>query len=209
MHLLEVEKLTGLSRKIIKLYESLGLIKPSKNNEHGVKTYTLKEVQLLKNIKFLRSIGVSLEEIKVLIDKDESLESLMEEKIKEIEIKQENLKNLKKICKNIKSNNESFNSFNLTNYEKEIELLKESGTDILGKNIERRKKLSLVFLRILMVLFLISIVVLIFLATKKEQLSVPVVLVLVAFPGMFIIGIIDTIKETVKEIENVEIKKVI
>lgn len=209
MHLLEVEKLTGLSRKIIKLYESLGLVKPSKSNEHGVKTYTLKEVQILKNIKFLRSIGISLEEIKTLIDKDESLDSLMEEKIKEIEIKQENLKNLKKICKSIKSNNESFNSFNLTNYEKEVETLKESGTDLLGKNIERRKKLSLLFLKILMVLFLISIVVLIFLATKKEHLSVSVVLVLVAFPGMFIIGIIDTMKETVKEIENVEIKKVI
>lgn len=209
MHLLEVEKLTGLSRKIIKLYESLGLVKPSKSNEHGVKTYTLKEVQILKNIKFLRSIGISLEEIKTLIDKDESLDSLMEEKIKEIEIKQENLKNLKKICKSIKSNNESFNSFNLTNYEKEVETLKESGTDLLGKNIERRKKLSLLFLKILMVLFLISIVVLIFLSTKKEHLSVSVVLVLVAFPGMFIIGIIDTMKETVKEIENVEIKKVI
>jgi len=95
------------------------------------------------------------------------------------------------------------------NYEKEVEFLKESGTDILGKSIERRKKLSLIFLRIMMILFLISIVVLIFMATKKEHLSVPVVLVLISFPGMFIIGILDTIKEIVKEIENVEIKKVI
>lgn len=209
MHIGEVEKLTALSGKTIKLYEAYHLINPVKSKETGVKTYTLKDVQLIKSIKFLRSLGLSLEEIKSINEENDSLNSVLKDKINEITQKEESLKKLKKIVKKMNSHASKISELNINKYNKEIAELKTTGVDILGENREKKKKIAIILLRILMILFLLAIVILLGYIYKKEPISLPVIVILVAFPTIFIIGIIGTVKDDIKELENSEIKKVI
>ena len=54
MKINDVEKLTGLTAKSIRYYESKGLITVQHNKENGYRIYTEEDVLHLKRIKVLR-----------------------------------------------------------------------------------------------------------------------------------------------------------
>ena len=64
MKINEVEALVGITRKNIRFYESEGLLTPRRNSENGYRDYGEGEVRTLLQIKLMRKLGVSLEEIR-------------------------------------------------------------------------------------------------------------------------------------------------
>lgn len=54
MQVKDVEKLTGLSTKAIRLYEEKGLIRVERNPRNGYRNYSPKNVQQLRLIQLLR-----------------------------------------------------------------------------------------------------------------------------------------------------------
>lgn len=60
----EVEALVGITRKNIRFYESEGLLAPRRNSENGYRDYGEGDVAVLRQIKLMRKLGVSLEEIR-------------------------------------------------------------------------------------------------------------------------------------------------
>ena len=60
----EVEALVGITRKNIRFYEAEGLLTPRRNSENGYRDYGEAEVRVLLQIKLMRKLGVSLEEIR-------------------------------------------------------------------------------------------------------------------------------------------------
>ncbi|MDO5028753.1 MAG: MerR family transcriptional regulator [Bacillota bacterium] len=64
----EVEKITGLSRKALEYYESLGLIQPAKD-ENSYRNYSQADVVKLEKISLFRNLGFSLSEIDGILDK--------------------------------------------------------------------------------------------------------------------------------------------
>jgi DNA-binding transcriptional MerR regulator len=71
MLMLTVSKLAkycGLSRTAILYYESVGLIKPCLRSQAGYRLYGEQEVAVLKKIRLYRSVGLSLRDIRMLID---------------------------------------------------------------------------------------------------------------------------------------------
>ena len=66
MKINDVEKITGLTQKAIRLYESKGLINISRD-ENGYRNYSNNDVEILQKIKHLRSAGISLSDIKLYI----------------------------------------------------------------------------------------------------------------------------------------------
>ena len=64
MKINDVEKLTGLTAKSIRYYESKGLITVQHNEENGYRIYTEDDVLHLKRIKLLRYLDFSIEEIR-------------------------------------------------------------------------------------------------------------------------------------------------
>ena len=102
MKINDVKKLTGLTAKALRLYESKGLISVSRE-ENGYRSYTQNDVEILKEIKLYRSIGISLSDIKLylfgIISKDELIEK------RKAEILRESGKNSEKykICRELLS----------------------------------------------------------------------------------------------------------
>lgn len=66
MKIKDVEKLTGLTAKSIRYYESKGLIDVQHNAENGYRIYTEEDVLHLKRIKLLRYLDFSIEEIRCI-----------------------------------------------------------------------------------------------------------------------------------------------
>ena len=66
MKINEVEKITGLTKKAIRLYEDRGLITVCRS-ENGYRDYSENDVTILEKIKLLRTAGVSITDIKLLL----------------------------------------------------------------------------------------------------------------------------------------------
>ena len=100
MRINRVEKITGLTAKAIRLYESKGLISVSRK-ENGYRHYTDENIEALKQIKLFRSVGVAISDIKLYLFGVVTIEELMEKR--RAEIQKESGKNSEKyrICEAI------------------------------------------------------------------------------------------------------------
>ena len=83
MKINEIEKITGLTQKAIRLYESKGLINVSRE-ENGYRNYTEKDAETLKTVKLLRSVGTSIPDIKLYLFGVISLKELTDKRMCEI-----------------------------------------------------------------------------------------------------------------------------
>lgn len=70
MTIKDAEKLTGLTAKSIRLYESKGLITVERNSENDYRDYTEENIKQLKRIKIYRYFNFSIEEIRGLLSDD-------------------------------------------------------------------------------------------------------------------------------------------
>ena len=83
MRINDVERITGLSQKAIRLYESKGLIVISRD-DNGYRNYTDENINALKKIKLLRSAGVSIADIKLLLFGVMNIDEVMNKRKSEI-----------------------------------------------------------------------------------------------------------------------------
>lgn len=64
----EAEKASGISAKMIRYYESIGLIDAASRTASGYRVYSDHDVHNLRFIRQCRDLGLSLERIKLLLD---------------------------------------------------------------------------------------------------------------------------------------------
>lgn len=67
MNIGEVAKQSGVSAKMIRYYESVGLIQRSHRSESGYRVYCESDVRTLRFLKLARNAGFSIEEIRELL----------------------------------------------------------------------------------------------------------------------------------------------
>lgn len=100
---------TGVTRKAIRLYEEKGLVRPFiKRSKGNYRVYSQEHIFCIDEIKQLRSLGVSLEEMKDLVvifekntvEVEPHLQHLLKEKLTMID---EHIKDLQKLSQHITS----------------------------------------------------------------------------------------------------------
>lgn len=60
--------LAGVSTRTLRYYDVIGILKPARINSSGYRVYGQREVDRLQQILFYRELGVSLDEIKEIVD---------------------------------------------------------------------------------------------------------------------------------------------
>ncbi len=81
MQIGEVAERTGLTQRTLRYYEEIGLLPPAARMEGGFRLYTEADVRRLENIVQLkRLLGISLAEIKRIVEADELLHQLRQER---------------------------------------------------------------------------------------------------------------------------------
>ena len=78
MTIKDVEKRTGLSRSNIRFYEKEKLIEPSRNESNGYRDYSENDVENIKKIAYLRTLGISIEDIRNIISEKATLKDTLE-----------------------------------------------------------------------------------------------------------------------------------
>ena len=73
MTIKETEKSTGLSRSNIRFYEKEGLIAPARTEGNGYRDYSEADIENIKKIAFLRTLGISVENIRDIMAGEISL----------------------------------------------------------------------------------------------------------------------------------------
>jgi MerR family transcriptional regulator, copper efflux regulator len=112
MNIGEAAKASGVNAKLIRHYESIGIIPKASRTDSGYRTYTETDVNVLSFVRRARGLGFSMKEIKKLVGlwrnksrasadvKTLALEHVrqMETKIEELEAMVKTLRHLAKCC---------------------------------------------------------------------------------------------------------------
>jgi DNA-binding transcriptional MerR regulator len=64
----EAARRAGVSPKAVRLYETRGILPPAGRTEAGYRTYTERDVEILRFVRRARALGLRLEEIRRIID---------------------------------------------------------------------------------------------------------------------------------------------
>lgn len=127
MKIKEVEKVLGIPRANIRFYEKEGFISPDRK-ENEYRDYTENDVETLRKVIIFRKLGLSLDEIRDLMDGSISLPEAMDKTSQAIRDKVEELNGVLEICSEIKQDNlTDFASFDTSKYWTEIFNKEQSG----------------------------------------------------------------------------------
>src|SRR5271165_6793186 len=65
----DLARRTGLTIRTLHHYDAIGLVKPSRHGESGYRLYTVRDLARLQQVRSLRQLGFSLEEIRDCLDR--------------------------------------------------------------------------------------------------------------------------------------------
>ena len=117
MTIKEVEEQTGLSRSNIRFYEKEKLIEPLRNDINGYRDYSEKDIEIIKKIAYLRTLEISIEDIRSIISEKVSLVEIIEKQTATIQTQIEGLNKAKTMCERmLESGNVSFDELQVEKY---------------------------------------------------------------------------------------------
>lgn len=115
MTIKDMQERTGISRANIRYYESEGLLHPERQ-DNGYRIYSEKDLLILLRIKLLRSLGVSLEHIKEVIEGVRTLSDIMEVQKLLLQQNSRDASIAEQICDRISRDGVDFNSLEPEKY---------------------------------------------------------------------------------------------
>lgn len=80
MTIKEVSKLTGLTQSNIRFYEKEKLIEPTRNKNNGYREYSETDVENINKIAYLRTLEISIEDIRDIMSDKVPLSEILENK---------------------------------------------------------------------------------------------------------------------------------
>lgn len=128
MTIKEIEELAGMPRANIRYYEAEGLLSPTRS-ENGYRDYSGGDLLILKKIKLLRSLHMSMEEIKALHTGKQELSAALEQQIQKLSAEKENLGRAQIVCESMYKDGIKYESFEAEKY-----LLELSGVPSVSAN---------------------------------------------------------------------------
>ena len=98
MTIKDVEERTGLSRSNVRFYEKEKLVEPSRNESNGYRDYSENDVENIKKIAYLRTLGISIEDIRSIISGKVTLQETLEKQNEVLKSQITDLNKAKLMC---------------------------------------------------------------------------------------------------------------
>ena len=122
MTIKEVEEQTGLTRSNIRFYEKEKLIEPARNDKNGYRDYSERDIEIIKKIAYLRTLEISIEDIRSIISDKVSLIEIIERQTTTIQTQIEGLNRAKSMCERmLEAGNVSFDELQVERYVIDLE----------------------------------------------------------------------------------------
>lgn len=115
MTIKEIENLSGMTRANIRFYEKEGFLTPERT-ENGYRNYSERELEVLKRIRLLRMLHMSLEEIKSLHTGECDLLEMLDRHLEKIKEERGVLEQSEEICRTMRQNQVSYETLNAQYY---------------------------------------------------------------------------------------------
>lgn len=210
MKINEVEAQVGITKKNIRFYEEQGLLTPRRNSENGYREYSQVEVEILRQIKLMRKLGVPLEEIRKMQSGGHTVGDGMRRHLVSLEREKRNLEQAMELCRALRDREERLEALDAGALLEQMESMEQEGTTFMDKqqgDTKVRHYVAPVVVALLMTLLMAGMIGLMvwgFAMDPSEAPPLPVMAVLVAIPAVVILGIYLALFQRVKEIQKGE-----
>ena len=136
MTIKEIEELAGMPRANIRYYEEQGLLSPIRG-ENGYRDYSTEDLQILQKIKLLRSLHMSMEEIKALHSGERQLSVVLEQQIRKLAANKAELDKAQRVCETMYKDGSQYESLDAEKY---LKNLSEGTQYIIGNSYRETKE---------------------------------------------------------------------
>lgn len=209
MRINEVEALVGITKKNIRFYEEKGLLSPRRSTENGYRDYGEAEVAILRQIKLMRKLGVPLEEIRRM-QAGGTVADGMRRHLVTLERERKSLEQSIQLCGSLKDREERLDALDAAVLLEEMERLEQTGTTFRDKQKQDAKPVryaGAVVMALLTTALMAALIVLMvwgFTADPADAPPLALLLVLVAIPGVIILGVLLALVQRIREIQKGE-----
>lgn len=118
----EVEEQTGLSRSNVRFYEKEKLITPARNESNGYRDYSGSDIENIKKIAYLRTLGISIEDIRNVIEEKVPLREVIQKQNDMLNGQIADLNRAKILCeKMLDAENMEYDDLKVEQYVTELE----------------------------------------------------------------------------------------
>ena len=209
MKINEVEAQVGITKKNIRFYEEQGLLSPRRNSENGYRDYGEAEVAILRQIKLMRKLGVPLEEIRRM-QAGGTVADGMRRHLVTLERERKSLEQSIQLCGSLKDREERLDTLDAAALLEEMEQLEEKGTTFQDKQKHDAKPVryaGAAVMALLTTALMAALIVLMVWGFTSDPADAPplaLLVVLVAIPGVIILGVLLALFQRIKEIQKGE-----
>ena len=206
MKIKQVEELVGINSKNIRFYENQGLLTPERA-DNGYREYRQSDIEILKKIKLFRKLGISLEQIKLVLGERLLLNDCLESHMEVLEKEKENLINMGKFSEQMYNQNASIGNLNTDEWLEEMEKMEKEGidfVDISKIDIHMKKKMGAAIGGVIMIAFMLFSIGMIIWVNSMDPIPLGLLIFFITIPLVIILCIAVALRSRFKEIEGGE-----
>ena len=210
MKIKQVEELVGITSKNIRFYESQGLLTPERA-DNGYREYHQlvgsDKIEVLKKIKLLRKIGISVEDIKSVLNDNVTLENCLEKYLDVLEKQKSNLTKMYNLTEEIINQKCELNNLKTDEWLEKMENMEKEGIDFVNISkidIHMKKKMGAIIGGAVMIVFMIFLIGMFLWGNSVDPIPLGLLIVLVAIPVVIIVCIIGVLIGRIREIDGGE-----
>ncbi len=206
MKIKQVEELVGITKKNIRFYEEQGLLNV-KRAENGYREYSLDDVKRLQEIRLLRKLSISIDEMRQMFVGEKSLRSCLEYQVEEMERQKKNLLQVQAFCEELLDAEISLEKLDAPSCLERMEQLEKEGTnfmDVRKTDVHKKKIMGAALGGGIMVLLMAALLIFMIWCSLTEPVPIGVLLFMTAAPVVVIIGVVAALVGRVKEIKGGE-----
>lgn len=204
MHINDVERAIGVSKKNIRFYEEKGLLTPRRETGNGYRTYSEEDVARLARIKLLRKLDMPLALIGDMLEGRVSLSQGVQKHTADLQERQRSLESTLSICTALAEESGTLNDFDALSRLEMLSAMEQQGVRFADgqKNDKQKKYHGAILAAMIFIALMATAATLLSLTLLASGLPRPVLVVSIGVPLALSIGAGFALRQRMEEIER-------